>query len=169
MEALGLTPEQLQVVTTRGGDILVTAGAGSGKTRVLVERYLALLEECTIPELVAVTFTDAAGTEMRQRVRRAVMERPELAAHRSALDEASIGTIHAFCRQLLRQFPFESAIDPAAPVLPDDEAEFELQAACLDAIEAAADDLDGDALRAVRAITPYSLTIMLPELVARRD
>ena len=169
MEALGLTPEQLEVVTARGGDVLVTAGAGSGKTRVLVERYLALLNECTIPELVAVTFTDAAATEMRQRVRRAVMERPELAAHRSTLDEASIGTIHAFCRQLLRQFAFESAIDPAAPILADDEAEFELLAACLDALEAAAAGTDGDALRAVRAITPYSLTIMLPELVARRD
>ena len=88
MEALGLTPEQAEIVAHRGSDMLVTAGAGSGKTRVLVERYLSLLGERCIPEMAAVTFTDAAATEMRERVRREVHDRPELAHHRSDLDEA---------------------------------------------------------------------------------
>ncbi|MFA7297595.1 MAG: UvrD-helicase domain-containing protein [Dehalococcoidia bacterium] len=166
---MALTTEQEAVVAARDGDVLVTAGAGSGKTHVLVERYLALLADCTIPQIAAVTFTDAAATEMRQRVRQQVMTRPDLERHRSDLDEAVIGTIHALCRQLLRQYPFEAGIDPAAPVLPDDEAEFELLAACLDALEAAAADDGGAALRAVQAIGVSPLMEALPTLVARRD
>lgn len=169
IEALGLTTEQQAVVTTQDRDVLVSAGAGSGKTRVLVERYLALLAGCSIAEIAAVTFTDAAAAEMRQRVRREVMTRPDLTPHRADLDDAVIGTIHSLCRQLLRQYPFESGIDPAAAVLADDEAEFELLAACLDALEAAAADDHAAALRAVRAIGVRALTEALPLLVARRD
>lgn len=166
---MALTTEQQAVVAARDRDVLVTAGAGSGKTHVLVERYLSLLADCTIPQIAAVTFTDAAATEMRQRVRAQVMTRPDLERHRADLDEAVIGTIHALCRQLLRQYPFEAGIDPAAPVLPDDEAEFELLAACLDALEAAAADDRAAALRAVQAIGVGPLAEALPTLVARRD
>ena len=76
-----LTRQQAAVVADRNADILVSAGAGSGKTRVLVERYVALLADCRIPQIAAVTFTDAAATEMRERVRREVRSRPELAGH----------------------------------------------------------------------------------------
>ena len=64
-EVMNLTPAQEQAVTERGRDVIVTAGAGSGKTRVLVERYVSLLEDHDIDQLVAVTFTDAAAAEMR--------------------------------------------------------------------------------------------------------
>ena len=112
MEALGLTRQQAEIVGSRGLDLLVTAGAGSGKTRVLVERYVSLLGECRIPEIAAVTFTDAAASEMRERVRREVLTRPELASHRAQLDEAVIGTIHSLCSRILREHPVEAAIDP---------------------------------------------------------
>ena len=125
-----MTAEQQAIVDARGHDIFVTAGAGSGKTTVLVDRYVGLLSECGIPEIAAVTFTDAAATEMRERVRRAVLTRPDLAGHRTNLDRAVIGTIHSLCLLLLRENPVESAIDPAARVLSDDEAESELLSAC---------------------------------------
>ena len=125
METLGLTPEQSAIVAERGRDVLVTAGAGSGKTRVLVERYVSLLREHRVQEIAAVTFTDAAAMEMRERVRRELLTRDDLARHRPNIDEAVIGTIHSLCHMILREHPVEAAIDPAGRVLPEDEAEFE--------------------------------------------
>ena len=168
MEELGMTSEQAAVLAERGRDILVTAGAGSGKTRVLVDRYVSLLADHRISEMAAVTFTDAAATEMRERVRREVLTREELRHHRSEIDEAIIGTIHSLCLRILREHPVEAAIDPATRVLADDEAEFELTRACIDALEAAADADDQRAL-ALRELGLYAATLQLPLMVARRD
>ena len=121
-----------------------------------------------IPQIAAVTFTDAAATEMRERVRREVLTRPELADHRASLDEAVIGTIHSLCRQLLRDNPVEAAIDPAVRVLSDDEAESELLTACVDALEDAAGADDRRAL-ALHEIGVFALANQLPLMVARRD
>ena len=165
---MALTAEQDAIVHDRGRDVLVTAGAGSGKTRVLVERYVSLLGDHRIPEIAAVTFTDAAATEMRERVRREVLTRPELADHRTELDEAVIGTIHSLCRRILRDNPVEAALDPAVRVLADDESELEMLTACVDALEEAADADDRRAL-AIREIGVFGLTNHLPMMVARRD
>ena len=163
-----MTSEQAAILAERGRDMLVTAGAGSGKTRVLVDRYVSLLADHRISEMAAVTFTDAAATEMRERVRREVLTREELSRHRPEIDEAIIGTIHSLCLRILREHPVEAAIDPATRVLADDEAEFELTRACIDALEAAADADDQRAL-ALRELGLYAATLQLPLMVARRD
>ena len=163
-----LTEEQRRIVDERRRDVVVTAGAGSGKTRVLVERYLSLLGDHRIPDIAAVTFTDAAAVEMRDRVRREVLARPDLAPHRSELDKAAIGTIHSLCLRVLREHPVEAGIDPGSRVLSDDEAEFETITACVDALEAAADADDHRAL-ALREVGVFALTNRLPQMVARRD
>ena len=173
MEALtanmeALTREQAAVVADRNADILVSAGAGSGKTRVLVERYVALLADCRIPEIAAVTFTDAAAAEMRERVRRAVRDLPELTDHVAELDQAVIGTIHALCLQILREHPVAAGAGAAARVLPDDEAEYERIRAALDALEDAAQSDDGRAL-AIRELGVFSLSEQLPQMIERRD
>ena len=165
---MGLTSQQDRIVAERGCDVLVTAGAGSGKTSVLVERYVSLLRDYRISEMAAVTFTDAAATEMRERVRREVLTREELSHHRAEIDEAIIGTIHSLCLRMLREHPVEGAIDPASRVLSDDEAEFELTGACIDALEAAADADDHRAL-ALRELGLFMATMHLPLMVARRD
>ena len=165
---MGLTPEQDRIVAERGCDVLVRAGAGSGKTSVLVDRYVSLLRDHRISEMAAVTFTDAAATEMRERVRREVLTREELSRHRAEIDEAVIGTIHSLCLRVLREHPVEAAIDPATRVLSDDEAEFELTGACIDALEAAADADDHRAL-ALRELGIFALTTQLPLMVSRRD
>ncbi len=163
-----LTAEQRAIIEADASDLAVTAGAGSGKTRVLVERYLRLLRECAIPEIAAVTFTEAAAAEMRQRVRRAVMSEPSLRHHRALLDEAAIGTVHSLGLRLLREHPVEAAIDPSAAVLADDEAELLRRAACIEAIDAAAEA--GDArTAALRGIGVYHVGIQLPLMVAQRD
>src|SRR5262249_60601657 len=72
------TPEQYDAITTHDHNLIVTAGAGSGKTRVLVDRFVALLAahpEWPLPSLVAVTFTEKAAREMRDRVRQSIEER----------------------------------------------------------------------------------------------
>ena len=163
-----LTRQQEAVVADRNADILVSAGAGSGKTRVLVERYVALLADCRIPQIAAVTFTDAAATEMRERVRREVRRRPELAKHLPDMDQAVIGTIHALCLQILREHPVAAGAIAAARILPDDEAEYERIGAALDALEHAAQSDAGRAL-AIRELGVFSLSEQLPQMIERRD
>ena len=118
------SPEQEPAVLQRGCDIVVTAGAGTGKTRTLVARYLALLAEgVPLRALVAITFTRKAAREMRNRVREEVrryLSRDDLAPDErswwleryTALDAARIGTIHSLCAEILRAHPAEAGVDP---------------------------------------------------------
>lgn len=165
---MNLTSEQEAILDARDIDIAVTAGAGTGKTHVLVERYIRLLDRCGIPEIAAMTFTDAAAAEMRDRVRRAVMTRPELAHHRHDLDEAVIGTIHSFCLRTLREYPVEAAIDPGAAVLAEDEAELLRQVAARTAIDAAAEASDARTAT-LGGLGPWHVGAMLPRMVQARD
>lgn len=119
-----------RIVSDLDVNLLVEAGAGSGKTTELIRRMIALLETgtATVDEIAAVTFTRKAAAELRERFQTAVELRAaearasgapgELAAERlmSALDDidrAFIGTIHAFCARLLRERPLEVGLDPA--------------------------------------------------------
>jgi ATP-dependent helicase/nuclease subunit A len=126
------TEAQEQAITL-DGNLVVTAGAGSGKTRVLVARYLRLLDTNAdeLTDILAITFTEKAAREMRERVRDATEQRArdaaDLAARerwedlRARVEAARIGTIHAFCAALLRAHPAESGLDPRFAVL--DEVE----------------------------------------------
>ena len=108
------TPQQLQAIHGRGGNILVSAAAGSGKTAVLVERVISRITDPQHPvdadHLLVVTFSNAAAGEMKQRISRKLWELlernpgdPRLARQQILLDSAQISTIHAFCITLLRQ------------------------------------------------------------------
>ena len=129
------TEAQREAIETRGRSVLVAAGAGSGKTRVLVERFLRLLEEnpdWRVFDIVAVTFTEKAAREMVSRIRREIRSRIEESAdaearrrwreHRNALDSARIGTIHALCAAILRAHPAEAGLDPGFAVTEEMEA-----------------------------------------------
>ncbi|EEF61599.1 helicase-exonuclease AddAB subunit AddA [Pedosphaera parvula] len=129
---MSFTPAQQEAIIARG-NVLVVAGAGTGKTRTLVERCLhCLVEEkppTSLDEILMVTFTDAAAAEMRQRIRARLEQ--ELAKHTDDLrwteqltifDTAHIGTLHSFCLQLVRQHFYELELDPQLTVLPEEEA-----------------------------------------------
>ena len=163
-----LTAEQRTIIEAEASDLAVSAGAGSGKTRVLVERYVQLLRDCSIPQIAAVTFTEAAAAEMRERVRREVMTDPALEQHRALLDEAAIGTVHSLGLRLLREHPVEAGLDPAAAVLADDEAELLRRSACIEAIDAAAESGDGRTA-ALLGLGVYHAGLQLPRMVAQRD
>ncbi len=128
-----LTEEQKRAVTGRGADIAVTAGAGSGKTRTLVGRYLSLVEEGLSPRRVAaITFTEKAAREMRSRIRELIQTwlqenldengRIFWPSVYAEMDAAPIGTIHGLCARVLRAHPAEAALDPAFDVLDENTA-----------------------------------------------
>lgn len=126
-------PGQARAIEVLDRDLIVSAGAGSGKTWVLTERYLEMLNHGTHPEqIIAITFTKKAAAEMKGRIRQAIvkMERTsrdqaEAAywnACRQALERAVITTIHGFCTRLLRDAPLEAGVDPDFRILDEKEA-----------------------------------------------
>jgi ATP-dependent helicase/nuclease subunit A len=108
--------------------LFVEAGAGTGKTAALVDRYVSLvLAGHSVERIVAITFTDKAAAELRDRVRQELEGRQQDAQNDAAqqtriesalagLDRAQISTIHAFCQGLLRSFAVRDGIDPAFEV-----------------------------------------------------
>ncbi len=121
-----------------GESQLVEAAAGTGKTTVLVERLVAILEEGLgrVDGLAAVTFTRKAAGELKLRLREELDKRlvelraagvadertQNLEAAISRLEEASIGTIHSLCAEILRERPVEAGVDPGFGELAEDEA-----------------------------------------------
>ena len=131
------TPAQRDAIACRDRDVFTEAGAGSGKTGVLVERYCDCVTEDGLgpEEILAFTFTDRAAAELRQRVRRRLIERAHAAAERGDLElardiaraaregeRAWITTIHGFCRRVLAAHPVAAHMDPRFRVLDDSEA-----------------------------------------------
>ena len=128
VSTFGLTPDQRAAALERERDVVVTAGAGSGKTRTLVARYASLLADGLLPRrVVAITFTKKAAREMRSRVREALSDLAQKAADEAErqrwvelsaqMDSAQIGTIHSLCTEILRAHPAEAGIDPRFEVL----------------------------------------------------
>ncbi len=110
MAEFQLTEAQARAVEHRGGALLISAGAGSGKTRVLVERLLALISRgADIDRFLIITYTRAAAAELRSRILSALRERLRAGAgdHMKRqlllLPQARIGTIHSFCSAVLRE------------------------------------------------------------------
>jgi ATP-dependent helicase/nuclease subunit A len=125
----GLTEQQNRAVRTREVSVVLSSGAGCGKTHVLTERYLSHLSHdgAEVGQIVAITFTDRAARQMRGRIRKAIVGHLKEAAddgeadlwarHLRGLESAPISTIHAFCGTLLRQFAVEAGLDPRFAVL----------------------------------------------------
>ena len=110
-------PEQLAAIEETGV-VFVSAGAGTGKTTVLVERFVKAVCErgLSIDSVLVITYTERAAGELRSRIRDRLveLERHDLARE---IDRAWISTIHGFCSRLLRNHPFEAGLDPRFRVL----------------------------------------------------
>jgi ATP-dependent helicase/nuclease subunit A len=126
------TSQQLKAIV-EPGNVLMMAGAGTGKTHTLVERCLRCLLDETSPsdldEILMVTFTEAAAAEMRQRIRgrleQELLANPGNRRVREQLglfETAHIGTLHSFCLQLVRQHFYQLELDPQSSVITAEEA-----------------------------------------------
>lgn len=122
------TESQTRAITASGGSVLVSAGAGSGKTAVLAERCVHFIADarppCAANRLLVVTFTEAAAAQMRDRIAAALRGRLETAPSNERLrrqlaliDTAAISTIHAFCKRTLDRHFAHAGLDPATSVM----------------------------------------------------
>lgn len=148
------TKEQKQVIALREKSILVAAGAGSGKTAVLVERIIQMIRDETKPididSLLIVTFTNAAAAEMRERIGAAIqkqlIENPlseHLYRQSLLLPKAQITTLHSFCLDLVRQNFFKLGIDPNLKISDETENQLLLAETVEEILERHYSDLDG--------------------------
>ena len=131
------TEEQRAAIVARNGSQLLSANAGSGKTAVMVERFVEAVLHDGVPvnAILALTFTEKAAGELRERLRGRLLELGEAERAREA-DAAWVGTIHGFCVRVLRAEPLAAGLDPRFTVL--DEATAQRVAA--QAWEAALED-----------------------------
>ncbi|KRL05676.1 helicase-exonuclease AddAB subunit AddA [Liquorilactobacillus oeni] len=130
MAKINFTPAQKEAIEEKSGNILVSASAGSGKTRVLVERVLHHLRSgIGIDEMLIVTFTEAAAEEMRERIQSALQKEVSTApvekkqwyvTQLTKLNTANISTLHAFCLHLIQRYYYIIGLDPVFRLLSDD-------------------------------------------------
>ena len=118
-----LTPEQREAIDSRDRDVFLRAGAGTGKTTVLVDRFCAaaLDPDVGVDRILAFTFTERAADQLRRRVRERFAQlgreaegerRERIEEAERAADRAWISTIHGFCRRVLASHPAAAGIDP---------------------------------------------------------
>ena len=131
------THDQRAAVAARTGSSLLAANAGSGKTAVMVERFVeAVLDDgVAVGAVLALTFTEKAAGELRERVRRRFTALGEAERARET-DAAWIGTIHGFCARVLRARPLAAGLDPRFTVLDEPAARRLAEAAYERALEA---------------------------------
>ena len=153
MTALGTwTDEQRRAIERRDGDLLLDAGAGSGKTSVLVERFArAVIEDgIDVSAMLAITFTEKAAGELRERIRSRLRELGAIDQAR-ATEGAFISTIHGFCARVLRAGALAAGLDPAFVVLDADQAD----PLAIAAFDEALADLAGAGAGAVDLVADY--------------
>lgn len=133
------SPDQKRAILARGHNVLVSAGAGSGKTSVLVERVVTFIldgPKMDIDQLLIVTFTEAAAAEMQERIRGrlekllhaarvsedfALMKR--IVTELSLIDQAQISTLHSFCMDIVKRNFLPLRLDPNFSLMDEEEAQ----------------------------------------------
>lgn len=170
------TEEQKQAIYEKGSNILVAAAAGSGKTAVLVERIINKIinEHVDIDKLLVVTFTNAAASEMRERVLNAIYkkidENPEderLQRQISLLSKASICTIDSFCLDVVKNNFFEIDISQNFRIGDTTEIEILKQEVLEDLFEEKYEAEDNDFQKLINTYTSYRDDTQLKELILK--
>ena len=170
------TEEQKQAIYEKGSNILVAAAAGSGKTAVLVERIINKIinEHIDIDKLLVVTFTNAAASEMRERVLNAIYkkidENPEderLQRQISLLSKASICTIDSFCLDVVKNNFFEIDISQNFRIGDTTEIEILKQEVLEDLFEEKYEAEDNDFQKLINTYTSYRDDTQLKELILK--
>ncbi len=178
------TPQQEAAITTIDRNVAVSAGAGSGKTRVLVERFLHILREglrtgkhVSAGEILAITFTRKAAGEMKERLFTSMRELLTQENEHEAfwkqqlveLERAQITTIHGFCNRVLKENPVEAALDPNF-TLADEFAQTEyLQTSLRNFVRQALEKNDEAAQKLAEAYGVHGLLTQMESLVPQLE
>lgn len=147
-EGLTFTDDQWKAIWASGKDVLVSAAAGSGKTKVLITRMIEkVIDEenpIDVDELLVVTFTNAAAAEMRNRMaaalEKAIVQNPEsthLRRQLNLINKAQISTLHSFCQHIVRQYAYLLEIDPGFRIADSTETAILRDDTISDVLEAA--------------------------------
>lgn len=171
------TKEQTQAINEKGSNILVAAAAGSGKTAVLVERIINKIinEKIDIDKLLVVTFTNAAASEMRERILDAIYKKLEeypenenLQRQITLINKASICTIDSFCLEVVRNNFFElDNISPNFRIADTTEIELLKQEIIEDIFEEKYENQDEEFSKLINTYTSYRDDAPLKELVLK--
>src|SRR4051812_32776810 len=153
-----LTPAQAAAVEDRQRSLLLSANAGSGKTSVLVERFAAAVRDDGVDpaRILAITFTDKAAGELRERLRARLLELGDRENARKT-EAAFVSTIHGFCARLLRTHAVTAGLDPAFAVLDEPRAARTRERAFAEALRAFLAAHGAPALDLVAAYNPDRL------------
>lgn len=147
------TPQQQNAIDIQGKSLLVAAAAGSGKTAVLVERIIQMISRDADPvdldQLLVVTFTSAAASEMKERIGAAIQKKLQenpasehLYRQSLLLQKAQITTLHSFCLELVRQNFFRLGLDPQLKIADETENQLLLAEALDEVLEACYSDTE---------------------------
>lgn len=171
------TDSQGEAIETLDRNLAVVASAGTGKTYVLVQRFLHILEhrpKWPVSSIAALTFTNAAAQQMRERIlsevdsRCAGKSRSDLWRRRAAeMHELQVSTVHAWCERFLRRFAIEAGLDPEFAVLEDGEAG-ELQKLAMRQAFEVLTDTEEDWLRSMPHALRYDLQATLLHCFRKR-
>ena len=187
MAVTRLNEEQAAAAEDLRSNLLLAAGAGCGKTRTLVERYVNILKHARIgpdargaevSDIVAITFTEKAANELRERIHgrlrslyRDAAETDERARWKRclmAVESAHISTIHGFCTDILREFPIQAGVDPGFAVAEESEAR-ELAREAVDAFLFRVAGAEAVATGMLGKFGMARLSEMLQESIRRRE
>ncbi len=117
------TEQQKKAIDSRGKNLIVSAGAGSGKTAVMIERICALLAEgADLRRMLVCTFTKTAASDMKRKLAERLADDPKLNAHVARLAGAQISTLHSWCAHVIKTLFFACDLDPEFTVLEEGEA-----------------------------------------------
>lgn len=180
------TDDQLKAIEGRGGSLVVSAAAGSGKTAVLVERIVGLLQEgYRLDRMLIVTFTRAAAAEMRQRLnqriaKEAVADPERMSQALDDLEAAEISTIHSFCQKVIRNHFQAVGVDPLSRICDEQQQKTLFEQSFCDAMNELLANQQNDAFQAfansfeqqeIREMTGrlYTFLMSLPEPFAWLD
>lgn len=177
------TERQVEAITNHDKSFIVTAGAGTGKTYVLVNKYLDLLENfgaktkeiskrLSVHNILALTFTDKAAAEMKGRIREVLDEKEGKYWETARIEflTAPVQTFHSFCAGVLREFAYEAGLDPSFVVLDGRESSRILSLSFESLIHTPTGGETGEAIIKTLSIAgPYSLENMVRYLYSRRE
>ncbi|MFC1693955.1 UvrD-helicase domain-containing protein [Candidatus Latescibacterota bacterium] len=173
-----LDTDQSYAATCQGSEVAISAGAGSGKTRLLVGRYLHLIKNRSVPmsALVAITFTEKAAEQMKSEIAKKARKLADVNKSdrafwlntASGIHTAPISTIHAFCNSILRSYPLEAGVDPLFKIL-DDTTRLSLTREALNSFIKSRMEEDADTMDTlIRAFGISGLREIYTTLLSRR-